>query len=110
MATAHLKITDAEDKFSLPLVHEMRFVSTGHIHGAPAPGIRDGDRGLLPEPYHRAALDAVYAVYHHETPILWKASDGKWYVPMHVYSGTTSAHRNKMMRALGIENAEIVKI
>lgn len=110
MATTHLKITDTEDKFTLPLIHEMRFVSTGHVHGAPVPGIKAGDRGLLPEPYHTAALDAVYAVHHYETPILWKASDGKWYVPMHVYSGTTSSHRNRMLRALSAGNAEIVEI
>lgn len=99
--TTELKITAPEAEFRLSLEHEMRFTTTGgKLYGGPVPGIKAGDRGLLPEPYHAAAEEAVYAVFHYETPILWRANDGVWYVPMHMYSGKTSTYRNKMVRAL----------
>lgn len=106
-----LRITAPETEFRLSLEHEMRFTTKcGKLHGGPVPGIEAGDRGILPEPYHAAAGEAVYAVYYYETPILWRASDGKWYVPMHSYSKTTSRHRDKMVRALALSGIEVEKI
>lgn len=110
MSENKLKITDADTAFQLSLEHEMRFTTTGNLHGAPVPGIKAGDRGLLPEPYHKAAEEAQYAVFHYETPIIWKGPDGVWYAPMHVYSGRTSTYRNKMMRALSLAGIRVVPV
>jgi len=107
---AKIKITATAEAFRLDLEHGARFTTTGPLSGGPVPGIDSMSRGMLPEPYWVAAGDAVYAVYHYETPILWKAADGTWYVPMHSYSGRTSAARNKMMDALELSGAHIEKI
>lgn len=108
--TTELKITAEEIEFQLSLEHEMRFTTTGKLYGGPVPGIKAGDRGMLPELYHAGASQAEYAVFHYETPILWKSSDGKWYAPMHFYSGATSSYRNKMMKALKLAGIEVEKI
>jgi hypothetical protein len=106
-----LKITDGAEKFRLDLEYGTRFTTTtGKLNGAPVPGIGDMDRGLLPEMYWSAAAEAVYAVYHYETPILWKTQDGTWYVPMHLYSATTSKLRNKMVEALKLSGTKIEEI
>ena len=76
------------------------------IGGAPTPGLSGLNLGLLPEPYHVAAGDATYAVYHHETPIAWKTAAGIWYVPQHHYSQTTSTFRNRIVGALGTIDAD----
>jgi hypothetical protein len=105
-----IKITASAEAFRLDLEHGSRFQTTGSLSGSPVPGIGDMNRGLLPEPYHAAAMEAVYAVYHFETPILWKAQDGKWYVPMHSYSSRTSAYRNRMIQALEMFHADVERI
>lgn len=80
------------------------------ISGHPMRGIGDMQRGILPEPYWTAAEDAVYAVYHHETPIVWRTESGAWVIPDHNYGQTTSAFRNKIVKALEINGAEIIWI
>lgn len=105
-----IQMTAAADAFRLDLEHGSSFSTTGTLRGAPVPGIDDMNRGMLPEPYWASAAEAVYAVYHYETPILWKVADGTWYVPMHSYSTRTSAARNKMVMALKLFGAAIEKI
>lgn len=77
------------------------------ISGHPMRGIVFGQRGVLPEPYWTAARDAMYAVYHHETPIAWETEAGIWYVPNERYSQTTSAFRSKVVAALEINGATV---
>lgn len=106
-----IKITAQAEAFRLDLEHGGRFVTTtGKLHGGPVPGIGDMDRGVLPESYWEDATKWVYAVYHHETPILGKKEDGTWQVPMHFYSNSTSSLRNKMIRALEMFGATIETI
>lgn len=100
----------SETALGMELVNGMRFTSTINLTGGPVPGIVAGNFGMLPDEYQEAAGAATYAVYHYETPILWQSGDGKWYVPMFAYSARTSSYRNKMMRALDLNGAEIVKI
>lgn len=71
------------------------------ISGGPMRGITGLNRGILPEPYWTAAEDAVYAVYHYETPIAWETEAGIWYVPNYNYGQTTTTFRNKIVGALG---------
>lgn len=104
-----IKISSDAEAFRLDLEHGGRFTS-GTATGGPVPGVTDMDRGMLPEPYWTAAEDAVYAVFHYGTPILWKTESGTWYVPMHKYSVTTSKFRNKMVEALKMFGAEIEEI
>ena len=91
--------SDTADVLALELEHGTRWQGD-KIGGAPVPGIGTMERGILPEPYWTAAEDAVYAVYHHETPIIWKVANGTWYVPEHRYSQTTSTFRGKLVAAL----------
>lgn len=105
---AGLKATDPAEAFRLDLEYGQRFTSTGSLAGQPTPGgITDETRGLLPEPYHAAAREAVYAVYHYETPILWKTAGDVWQVPGHSYSRTTSKYRNKIIEALNLFGATV---
>jgi len=92
--------TATADLLALELGHATRWQGD-KIGGAPVPGITDTTaRGVLPEPYWTAAEDAVYAVYHHETPIAWKTAGGLWYIPEHRYSQTTTTFRNRIVEAL----------
>ena len=94
-----LTINSSVEAFALELQHETRWQG-GKFGGHSVNGIGALQRGMLPEPYHTAAADAVYAVYHYETPIAWKVQAGIWYVPDHFYSQTTSRLRNKIVAAL----------
>lgn len=103
-------MTAAAEEFRLDLEHGSAFTTTGALRGGPVPGIDDMNCGILPEPYWAAAAEAVYAVYHYETPILWKTKSGTWYVPMHSYGTRTSSARNKMVDALKMFGASIEEI
>lgn len=99
---------------AMEIAHRNKWSGT-NISGHPVPGITDtGHRGVLPEPYWTAARDAVYAIYHHETPIAWRIESETdhdvWVIPEHRYSQTTSTFRNKIVEALGINGAEIIWI
>lgn len=87
------------DLLALELGSETRWQGD-KIGGGPVPGISGLNLGILPEPYHVAAGDATYAVYHHETPIAWKTAAGIWYVPEHHYSQTTTTFRKRIVAAL----------
>ena len=100
--------SDAE-AFVPDLMHGGRFVA-GKISGGPVPGVDDMNRGILPEPYWAAAGEAVYAVYQHETPIVWKLEDGTWQAPDHRYGTTTSQVRSKILAALSSQGIEAEKI
>lgn len=94
------------EAFKLELEHGTRWQGA-NIGGGPVSGIDSLNVGILPEPYWAAATEAVYAVYHYETPIAWKVEAGTWYVPDHKYSTTTSTFRNKIVRALESINATV---
>lgn len=72
----------------------------------------DMSLGLLPEPYHAAALaDGIgYVAYHHETPIGWVIEDGTWQIPDHKYSATTSTLVKKLIGALDINKTKYERI
>lgn len=108
--TNKIKITSPADAFRLDLEHGSRFTTAGKLHGGPVPGIGEMDRGILPEKYWDDAKNAVYAVFHYETPIIWKAKSGTWYVPMHSYSTTTSRFRNRMIEAIKSFDGHIEEI
>lgn len=81
-----------------------------NIGGHSVNGINDMSRGMLPEPYWTAAEDAVYAVYHYETPIAWKVADGTWVMPEHFYSHTTARFQAKIRRGIDLTGAALIMI
>lgn len=106
---AKLTTTSDVQAFTLELARGTRWQGN-KIGGGPVPGIDGLNLGLLPEPYHAAAGEAVYAVYHYETPIVWQIADGTWQVPDHFYGRWTSAFRNKITQALETNGATVISI
>lgn len=108
-ADSRLKPTSQAEAFCADLLVGTRWVA-GNLNGVPSPRMEDElDFGILPEPYHAAARGADYAVFHFETPIVWRNAEGVWQVPDHFFSTTTSKLRNKIVEALGL-NGETVEI